>query len=343
VTAGDLYVVGAGAVAAALEGREREVLDTVRAAYAMHARGETELPHSTFLRFPDHPANRIIALPAYLGDGVQTAGIKWIASAPGNIRRGMERASAVIVLNHPDTGRPWALLEGAHISAARTAASAALAAEVLHGDRDAEPIGLIGCGRINAEIVRFLRAVFPAARRFRAFDLDADRARGFAAQLGRRHPEVAVEVAGGLGEVLAGCPLVSFATTAVEPYLEDLGSCPPAATILHVSLRDLSPEAILAADNVVDDADHVSRAQTPIHLAEQRRGDRGFIRCSLGEVLLGTAAPRSPGPQPTVFSPFGLGILDIALARRVCEVARERGLGASIDGFLPQQQVEATA
>src|SRR5262249_54803351 len=79
--------------------RWAECIEVVRSAYLSHARGQTVNPDSHFLRFPDKPDCRIIALPAFLGDGFRVAGLKWIASYPGNVQRGFPRASAVLVLN----------------------------------------------------------------------------------------------------------------------------------------------------------------------------------------------------------------------------------------------------
>ncbi|HEX6746739.1 MAG TPA: 2,3-diaminopropionate biosynthesis protein SbnB [Longimicrobium sp.] len=326
MTDGDLTVLAGADVTSALDGREAEILDAVSAAYQAHALGQTSLPHSTFLRFPHGPRDRIIALPAYLGGESPVAGVKWIASFPGNLQRDLPRASAVMVLNSAETGRAETILEASMISAKRTAASAALAARHLCDPGSEGPTGMVGCGPINLEVVRFLAAAGVGSRRIRAFDLDPARAEAFRERCREEVDGVEVEVVATLDEVLATCPLVSMATTAGVPHIFDLSMCPPGAVILHVSLRDLSPEIILSAYNVVDDVDHVCRAETSIHLAAQKAGDVGFVSCTLGDILLGRdVPPRDPG-QVAVFSPFGLGMLDLAVAQLAREHARGRGV-----------------
>ena len=330
----DLLVLSGNAVLELLAGQEFAVLDAVSNAYRLHGKGETSLPHSTFLNFPDDPANRIIALPAYLGGEVDTAGVKWIASFPANVQDGLDRASAVMILNSATSGRPKAILESSIISARRTAASAALAAQ-LFGCKKTTVAGLVGCGLINFEIVRFLLKTCPEIRKLLLFDLNPKSALFFKNLCLETFPTLQTEVVSDCNAIFENAPLISFATTARKPHVQSLKMCPPGTVVLHVSLRDLMPEVILASDNVVDDIDHVCRSQTSVHLTEQQEGNRKFIRCHLADILNGTAAPRVDEKGVVVFNPFGLGILDIAVAELVLSRAQEKGCGSVIRSFLP--------
>lgn len=332
---GDIGILRGTEVRALLTGRELELIQAVRMAYETHGDGDSSLPHSTFLRFPAQPQDRIIALPAYLGGGCRIAGIKWVSSFPENLHLGVDRASAVLILNSPATGRPEAVLEGSVISAKRTAASAALAAKCLLSAKKVSRVGMIGCGLINFEIARFLLAVFPEVEHFVLFDKDEARVKQFGNKCQKTFDWVGVEIATDVNTVLQNGPLISIATTALAPHIGELRQCPPGSTILHISLRDLTPEVILSCDNVVDDIDHVCRAQTSVHLAEQLVGNRDFIRCTLADLLRGRGPAKNGSETISVFSPFGLGILDLAVGKLVRDLALQHGQETVIGSFLP--------
>lgn len=336
----EILVLKGNEVLSILADREIELIRIVRLAYESHAEGHSSLPHSTFLYLPYDQGNRIIALPAYLGGDFGVAGIKWIASFPRNRDIGLDRASAVVILNSIHTGRPKAVVEGSVISAKRTAASAALAAQLLRNDRKIDCAGIIGCGLINFEITRFLLTVFPEIKTLAVFDKHRSRARQFVNKCSSLGDGIEVTIAGNMCTVFRSSSLVSIATTATNPHIHDLSDCAPGGTILHISLRDLAPEVILSCDNIVDDIDHVCRSQTSIHLAEQIVGNRDFIRCTLADILRGTAVARKDADSIAVFSPFGLGILDIAVCKFVYDLGLRQGKGATIESFLPDPWVQ---
>nr|QEO74865.1 ornithine cyclodeaminase [uncultured bacterium] len=261
--------------------------------------------------------------------------MKWVSSFPGNLDEGLNRASAVIIMNSAQTGRAEVIMEGSLISAKRTAASAALAARCIHVGGTPKTIGILGCGPINFEVTRFLSIVFPRIARLVVFDVDASRARQFKENCAELNSSWRVEVVAESRELFQVANIVSLATTAIRPHIFDVSMCRPGTTLLHVSLRDFSPEVILSVDNVVDDADHVCRAQTSVHLAEQFVNNRDFIRCTLADIANGVAAPKSSPDAVTIFSPFGLGVLDMAVGKLSAELAAERGFGTVIESFLP--------
>jgi 2,3-diaminopropionate biosynthesis protein SbnB len=320
-----LLVLTAAEVSELVRDADAILMEIVAAAYRVHGCGDSVVPHSSFLRFPGG-RDRIMALPAYLGGDFEVAGMKWIASFPGNLALGLERASGLVVLNSLATGRPKAVIEGSVISAKRTAASAAVAARALHRGDSPTAIGVLGCGTINFETLAFLLHVWPGVERVVVCDSRPPRAERFVARAREGFGRPWFQVAADWRVLVATVDVLSIATTAMTPYLDELRG-ERLRTVLHLSLRDLAPTVVLAADNVVDDADHVCRAETSLHLAERLVGDRTFIRCALAEVLAGAVPAGHTYGTPTIFSPFGLGILDIAVAKLVCERAEARGLG----------------
>src|SRR5207249_3837080 len=80
---------------------------------------------------------------------------------------------------------------------------------------------------------------------------------------------------------------------------------------LNISLRDFQPSAILGAENYFDDVEHCMKADTSPHLCEQATGGRDFVTGTIADILKGRNLPT--GRRGVVFSPFGLGVLDLAV------------------------------
>ena len=326
-------VIPGAQVERAMRGHEKRIVELVEAAYQLHGAGESVNPPSYFLRFPDRPSSRIIALPASIGGTARVDGLKWISSFPGNMAAGLPRASAVLILNDPDTGYPFACLESSIISATRTAASAALAADRLTRDRPRpKRIGFFGTGLIARYIHTFLAGTGWSLDEIGVHDLSADSATGFRHYLERAGAAGRVVVHDSDEELIRSSDLVVFATVAARPHVDDVSWFDHLPLVLHISLRDLAPEIVLASANIVDDVEHCLKADTSPHLAEQLTGNRDFLTGTLAQVLAGRVTV--PKDRPVVFSPFGLGVLDLAVGKHVYdEVARSGDLYVVDDFF----------
>jgi ornithine cyclodeaminase/alanine dehydrogenase-like protein (mu-crystallin family) len=162
------------------------------------------------------------------------------------------------------------------------------------------------------------------------YDIDPAHAKGLAEHLAAAQP-ARVRVHDSIEELLRDSDLVVFATVAGTPHVHDPGLFAHNPLVLHVSLRDLSPEVIVSGWNVVDDVEHCLKANTSPHLAEQRYGNREFIAGTLYDVLVGTITP--PADKPVFFSPFGLGVLDLVVGRYVYQQLAARGELRTVPDF----------
>ncbi|KWS07566.1 2,3-diaminopropionate biosynthesis protein SbnB [Pseudomonas syringae pv. syringae] len=321
------HVLDGEVVARLLAADPLACIDDVQAAYLAHEAGQTINPDSYFLRFAQAPANRIIALPASLSGEQPVSGIKWISSFPGNIDTGLQRASAVLILNDPLTGYAFACLEASRISAMRTAASAVLAARWMsRQQRHVGRMSFIGAGFIARTILDMFVSDGWTMDAVSVFDQHQDSALALVGHASRHglHSEPSD---------LATClqaDVVVFATTAPSPYvLEPVFQ--PGQRVLNISLRDLGPEVIAQANNILDDVEHCLKAQTSPDLAVQQYQHRSFITGTLAQLMTGQVE-LSPD-KASIFSPFGLGVLDLAVGQRVYRQAVAEGSALPVPQF----------
>jgi N-[(2S)-2-amino-2-carboxyethyl]-L-glutamate dehydrogenase len=324
------YVVPGSVVKTVIDDNRDRVFDAVEAAYRLHASGETVNPDSYFLQYPNKPSARIIALPAHLGGTIQKSGIKWISSFPENRASNLARASAVLIVNDATTGYPLACIEASLISAARTAASAALAAERISPNPFDGTLCIVGTGVIARTTVEWLLFRNWKFRKISLYDADRKEAEQFSRWLRDEH-SLQAEIQGRLEDAVCDASLILFTTTAPAPYLADEKLFAHSPTVLHLSLRDICVNVILASQNVVDDVEHCLKAKTSLHLSEMATGNRDFIAGTLVDVL--EKKVKLDRHRPRIFSPFGLGILDLAVGNFVLEAAISSNAAIAQPGF----------
>src|SRR6185312_3521067 len=146
----EIAVLSRDAVLAAVS--PREAIDRVRQALLRHHEGEWVMPAKVYLDSP--PYGDFRAMPAR-GDGL--ALVKWVTSFPGNPHRGLPTVTGVICVSDATTGEPLLLLDARSVTALRTGAVAAVAAQALATPR-ARSVGIVGCGLHGAWAARSMAA-----------------------------------------------------------------------------------------------------------------------------------------------------------------------------------------
>jgi ornithine cyclodeaminase/alanine dehydrogenase len=166
-----LRLVDRETVAAALPpiGAQVELAERV---YRALARGEVELPPKIGVH--PRPDAFLHAMPAYLRD-LDVVAMKWVSGYPENPAQGLPAISGVIVVNDASTGVPLAVLDGAEITAARTAAASGACVQAF-APLDWNTVAVLGCGEQGRYHCAVLRELRPGCE-IRAYDPVAERAR----------------------------------------------------------------------------------------------------------------------------------------------------------------------
>jgi len=195
-------------------------------------------------------------------------------------------------------------------------------------------VGFIGTGLIARYIQMFLAGTGWSFDEIGVHDLSADSAAGFRGHLERSGVAGRITVHDSAEQLIRSSDLIVFATVSSKPHIHEVSWFAHNPVVLHVSLRDLAPEILLASTNVVDDVEHCLKADTSPHLVEQLTGSRDFLHGTLDDVMAGRVT--IPADRPVVFSPFGLGVLDLAVGKYVYDEVAGAGRLHVVEDFFSE-------
>jgi alanine dehydrogenase len=301
-------VLGHDAVLAAVPAAE--AIERTRGAFLRHHGGDWTMPSKVYLQSP--PFGDFRAMPA-LGDGM--AMLKWISSFPGNPDRGLPTVLGVVVLSDASTSQPLALLDARSVTALRTGAVAAVAAQALARPA-ARSVGIVGAGLHGAWAARCLAAAGygPGV----CHDPRGAVAAALAAELGG-------EWRAGTREEALACDVVCCVTPGAQPVVgvEDLHEG------LHLNMlgadgpgkAEATIDAVAACALFCDEWQQASHGGELTGAVEAGRVAREEVT-ELGAVLAGEAPGRDVGEQVTLFDSTGLAIQDLAIAAAAFEAWR---------------------
>ena len=308
------------------------IWDQVASSLVTMENGPSSVPLDAYLRSPDDDHfDRIIAKTGLVG---ATAGIKWIASAPANLERGIPRASGLLILNDVVTGVAYAILDAVPISNLRTAGVAMVFLRAFRrGFRRAVVVGAGVHGREHCRQLLYGRTsgIFQELDEVGVYDPFESSIRSFTEDF----PEVTP--LSDPGKVFADHTLVIYCTNALEPHIgaENVRG-KRGLTVAHTSLRDFLPEAMGAFDHcVADSVEHVARAKTSVDLAIQagtiQREDCLALTKLLAAVQRDTDTPAPfQDEENVILNPMGLVPTDLLVGDAIYRMAKERGLGIEL-------------
>ncbi|CAA9508097.1 MAG: Ornithine cyclodeaminase [uncultured Solirubrobacterales bacterium] len=285
-------------------------IERVRDGFVRFAHGEWRMPPKVYLPAAPEGAGDFRAMPA-AGGGL--AVLKWVTSFPGNPARGLPTVTGVICISSLEEGEPLALCDARAVTALRTGAVAAVAAQELARE-DARTVGIVGCGLHGAWAARCLAAAEygPGV----CFDSDPDAAGALAGELGWE--------VGGREDALDR-DLVTCVTPGHEPVVRtgDLRAG------MHYSMlgadgegkAEADAEAVARCTLFCDEWEQASHGGELTGAVEAGLVSRSAVT-ELGDVLVGRRPGRSGPEDITLFDSTGLAIQDLAICHALLEAHR---------------------
>jgi alanine dehydrogenase len=305
----------------------KEAIEAVKIAYSAFARGRVQMPGVQHLDVHKH--NGEVDVKSGFVEDFGLIGTKIASGFYENLKKGFPPGIAVIVLLDLETSMPVAIMDGTHITAYRTGAAGAVAAQVL-ARKNSENVGILGAGTQGRMQLLALQEIFEI-KNVKIWDIERDMAKQYANEISLNvqvveKPELVV-------------PESDILVTATPSRKALIG-----ADFIHEGLhinaigadgpgkQELDPLIMTKASKIVVDSLAQCRRIGEIqHALSEGLITEASIHAEIGEILNNDKIGRKTDAEITIFDSTGLSAQDIAAAKIVYDAAKRKGLGRRIN------------
>jgi len=258
---------------------------------------------------------KVMLMPAWNQSGQRFIGCKLVNLFPNNARAGKPSVLGSYVLMSGDTGETLAVMDGAALTAWRTACSSALAARYLARE-DASHLVMIGAGALAPHLVRAHCAVRPI-KRVTLWNRTRSRAVSTAFALSTSGPSP--DIADDLEMAVREADIVSCATLSATPLVHGAwlkkGAHVDLVGAFSPKTREADDEAIRRARVYVDNRTNAPKASGDIAIPLKKNiMALKDIQADLSELCRGKKKGRKRRDEITLFKSTGLALEDLAAA-----------------------------
>jgi len=299
------------------------LIEQLSSGFTALSSGQVIAPPRVQLQSPPH--GFLLAMPAFQPG--EPLAVKLVTVFAENERRGLPSHQGLICLFDAGTGNPLAVMDGAYLTAVRTAAAAALSVRLLARE-DARVLAIIGAGAQGHAHLQLVAL----ARRF-------DRIR-----LTSRHLKAAEEMAASVSgesaildvvstpqEAVADADVVCLCTSSGTPVIEaewlspgthvtSVGYAPPGSEV---------PMTLIQRSRLFVET-RQAFAPAPAGCVELA-GFEPEYGTELGEVLLDLHPGRQTADELTLYKSMGHAMEDLVAASFVYRKAAQEGRGLYVD------------
>lgn len=307
-----------------------EAIRAVKGAYIAFAQGRVKMPSVMHLDVSQY--NGEVDIKSGYIEDFELIGTKIASGFYDNHKLGLPSGIAVIILLDLKTSMPLAIMDGTYVTAYRTGAAGAVAAQVL-AKKQSEVVGVIGSGTQARMQVLALREIFPL-KEIKVWGRHTE-GRDLYAQEMTEQLRIKVTPEDNIEDAVSEVDIIVTTTPSKKAlvmsdwikegvHINAIGADAPGK-------QELDPFIIKRADKVVVD----SLAQCKVIGEIQHALVKGLIAendvyAEIGQILTGEKMGRESDEEITLFDSTGLSAQDIAAANIVFKQAKENNLGMAI-------------
>ncbi|MDD7402776.1 MAG: tyramine oxidase subunit B [Butyribacter sp.] len=306
----------------------------------------------------DGPDRRFMAMPAYLGGKYHMAGQKFYGSNNHNLQLGLPRSILMVTLADVDTGAPVAQMSANLLSAMRTGAMSAMAADYL-ARKDSKVISLIGPGVINKCAFMCFMEVFPALEvvKLKGSTPNSKSALAMKTFIEKEYPQIKeVIICATLEEACRDADIVSEAMSVTKENMEEFkmdwfkkGAAVFSMGSFYVKDYDRFLDTTMVVDNygMYDKymRNFIARGATDefgkkrewcimgmhfIHLVNSQKTERKNV-INLADIVNGISQGRTSDDEVVMCSIGGMPLEDISWGYECYQEARKKGIGTMLN------------
>lgn len=314
-------------------GNMKQIIEDVEKAYILLEQGDAISPGKCVMRWGDSQEEeniygRINAMPGYIGGEYDMAGIKWIGSGPMNYKKGLPRASVIIVLNDPETKLPVCIADGTEISAKRTGATGGIAMNYL-AKQNASVMTICGAGVQGRTQLEAALIVRPSIKTVYVYDIKMENAQNFVKEAIEKYPGIFVQAVNSPEKAVRTSDIVVCVTLANQPIIRaewlKIGTL-----LMNMADYEVTYSCVQRADKIVVDnletIKHRNVSTLALMCADGLIHDND-VYANLGQILMRLVPGRENEDEIIYFNAIGIGILDLAIMTKCYKKAIENRTG----------------
>jgi len=315
-----------------------QVLGLMEEVFKSYAAGKVDNPikvHNSYRPYYDGYTN---SMPSFLMEH-NVMGIKCASCTKGNVEKGLPTTVGIILLFDPETGLPYATIDGTYITDVRTGAIAGVCAKYL-ARKDSKVLTIIGAGAQGFRSTEAICTAVPGIEEVRLVDINPAMIQRYLKKAEPRFPKVRFVPVADKHEACKGADVICACALSTKPLLGDI-AFEKGTTVISVSDAIKSNAWMMETfDARVTDFPEcfTMRLNQEKKWEAEKNGQTEYDRITveafdttLGEVISGQKPGRADPDSILFAATVGMSMEDVICAKAVYDKAMEQGLGVEMD------------